>query len=491
MLSINEIKYFIEDDKRSKYKAQAIEGHNYYNARHDISEYRIFYYDAKGNLRYDTSKSNVQISHAFFTELVDQQVQYLLSSDSPFVLSKDEDLQKELDLRFNNNQRFISELSDVMTGAIVQGSGYLYAYKDLHKKLKFKNASSLGITEVSAENAQDKKAHIIYYYNDRVMKNKRFVDIKRIQVWDDEQTYFYTDYNGKLEEDKDAEWNPRPHVIYRKSDGDDLYKNSLGYIPFFRLNNNNQRLSGLAPIKGLIDDYDLMACGLSNNIQDLVDGYIVVKGFKGDNLDELTTNLKRKKHIGVAADGDLDIKTVNIPYEARRVKLDLDEKNIYRFGMGFNSAQLGDGNITNVVVKSRYALLDLKCNKFESQLRAFLEQILEVVIDEINAEKETGFTIDDVYFKFEREVMTNAKDNAEIDDIKARTKQTEISILLGLLDTLDDETVVSKICQVLDVDYDEVKSKLPKDDIEDATNLINLGDMINERPTKGSAASGA
>ena len=87
--------------------------------------------------------------------------------------------------------------------------------------------------------------------------------------------------------------------------------------------------------------------------------------------------------------------------------------------------------------------------------------------------------------------MTNAKDNAEIDDIKARTKQTEISILLGLLDTLDDETVVSKICQVLDVDYDEVKSKLPKDDIEDATNLINLGDMINEQPTKGSAASRA
>lgn len=85
-------------------------------------------------------------------------------------------------------------------------------------------------------------------------------------------------------------------------------------------------------------------------------------------------NVKVKKHIGVDADGGVDIKTVDIPYEARKVKLELDEKNIYRFGMGFNSAQLGNGNITNIVIKSRYALLDLESNKLEIRLKQFLRR---------------------------------------------------------------------------------------------------------------------
>ena len=35
-----------------------------------------------------------------------------------------------------------------------------------------------------------------------------------------------------------------------------------------------------------------------------------------------------KKIVGVGEQGDLDIKTISIPYEARKTKLELDEKNI-------------------------------------------------------------------------------------------------------------------------------------------------------------------
>ena len=134
------------------------------------------------------------------------------------------------------------------------------------------------------------------------------------------------------------------------------------------------------PIKDLIDDYDLMSCGLSNNIQDTNEALYVVKGFQGDNLDELMLNIKSKKHIGVDEEGDVEIRTVDIPYQARQTKLDLDEKNIYRFGMGFNSAQLGDGNVTNIVIKSRYALLDLKCNKLEIRLKQFKDRFCAIVL---------------------------------------------------------------------------------------------------------------
>jgi hypothetical protein len=176
-------------------------------------------------------------------------------------------------------------------------------------------------------------------------------------------------------------------------------------------------------------------------------------------------NIKTKKHIGVDAEdgGDVDFKTVDIPYQARQAKLDLDEKNIYRFGFGFNSAQLGDGNVTNVVIKSRYALLDLKCNKLEIRLKQFLRKLLKPVLAEINEANETDYKQKDVYFDFEREIMTNALDNAQIDLTAAQRKQTEINTLLTLKETLDDETIVKSICEVLDVNYEEIKNKLPKD----------------------------
>lgn len=206
-----------------------------------------------------------------------------------------------------------------------------------------------------------------------------------------------------------------------------------------------------------------MSCGLSNNLQDASEYLVVVKGFQGDNLEELIKNIKTKKHIGVDGEngGGVDFKTVDIPYEARKVKLELDEKNIYRFGMGFNSAQTGDGNLTNIVIKSRYALLDLKCNKLEIRLKQFLRRLLKVVLKEINDSNGTDYRQADVYFDFEREVMTNAQDNAQIELTDAQTQQAKINTLLSLQAALGDDLVIQNICEVLDLDYEEIKSKLP------------------------------
>ncbi len=77
-------------------------------------------------------------------------------------------------------------------------------------------------------------------------------------------------------------------------------------------------------------------------------------------------------------DGDIDVKTVDIPYQARQAKLELDEKNIYRFGMGLNTSGLKDTNATtNIAIKAAYSLLDLKCSKLEIRLKQFLRKLLK------------------------------------------------------------------------------------------------------------------
>lgn len=482
LLSKEEIAFFIMEDASSERKSQAKVGQRYYDGEHDILNYRLFYYDADGELQEDKTRSNIKISHPFFTELVDQQAQYMLNGEE-FVKSDIPELQDELDKVFNDD--FISELTETITSTVTKGFGYMYCYKDSKNNFKFENADAMGVVEVRAKDTDDNCEYVIYWYIDKNTKaNKK---VKRIQVWDKERIYFYMQADdGAIIEDDTEDINPRPHIIYRNTNDDEsLYYDTLGFIPFFRLDNNRKQQSGLKPIKSLIDDYDLMACGLSNNIQDSAEAYFVVSGFQGDNLDELIQNVKVKKHIGVDAGGNLDVKTVEIPYQARATKLALDETNIYRFGMGFNSAQIGDGNITNVVIKSRYALLDLKCDKLEKNLKKFLREMIKIVLDDVNKRNGTDYQQKDVYFDFEREVITNALDNANIKKIEADTKAVEINLLMGLAQVLDSETVVQLICEQLDIDYNEIKDKLPKQEPNDPYEV--MGVLNGEQKTETSS----
>ena len=473
MLSEKEILKFIGEDKTSTKKRLASVGQKYYEAGHDILQYRMFYFNADGKLVEDQTRSNIKIPHPFFTELVDQAVQYMLSNKDGIIKSDIPELQERLDEYFDDD--FICELNDVLTGTQSKGFEYMYAYMNKDGKLSFECADSLGVVEVRAKETDDGCEYVIYWYVDRIAKTNEL--IKRVQVWDENQTYFYVqDGEGKLELDKSEPINPRPHIIYKKDGDDSIYYDNFGFIPFFRLDNNRKQCSGLKPIKALIDDYDLMSCGLSNNLADFDHPLYVIKGFQGDNLDELQINLKTKKMIGVDDSGGVDVHTVDIPYQARQAKMQEDEKNIYRFGMGLNSAQLGDGNITNVVIKSRYALLDLKCNKLEIRLKQFLKKVVKVVIGEINRLDGTDYQLSDVWYDFTREVMTNASDNATIEKTDAEKQQIQINTILSLQGVIDDETIIQTICEILDIDYEDIKDKLPEDseaDVAEAQSTLD------------------
>lgn len=467
MLTVQEIKTFIDNDAASRRKQLAKVGVRYYEADHDIKNFRICYVDANGKLQEDRFKSNIKISHPFFTEIVDQQVQYMLSGKGGFMRSDLPDLQDYLDTYFNENEDFRAELEELLTDTVVKGFGNMYAYKNAEGLTAFQCADSMGVVEVKAKETDDGCDYVIYWYVDRIGKDHK--EIKRIEVWDDKFVHYFVQAgDGAIDKDESKPINPRPHAVFKKKGDVATYYEGFGFIPFFRLDNNRKQFSGLKPIKPLIDDYDLMSCGLSNNIQDSNEVLYVVKGFQGNNLDELQLNLRSKKMIGIPeAQGGVEIQTIDIPYQARQAKLELDEKNIYRFGMGFNAAQVGDGNVTNVVIKSRYALLDLKANKLEIRLQQFLRKLLKVILAEINDMHGTDYQQKDVYIVFDREIMTNASDNAQIELTDAQKQQTQITTLLNLATYLGDELLMQNICDVLDLDYNDIVDKLPKREADD------------------------
>lgn len=464
MLTEAEIKQFIDEDNASRKKKRARTGARYYDGNHDIKDYRLFYYDADGVLKEDHERSNIKICHTFFTELVDQAVQYMLSNDVGIIKSDVPELQTVLDEYFNENENFMSDLAEVLTDMQSKGFAFMYAYVDENGHLQFSWADAIGVVEVEGRFAQDKKDQVIYWYVDRVDKDGKM--IKRIINYDDTQiAYFVQADDGKILRDPQKEINPKPHIFYKVEGDSHQYYDEFGFVPFFRLDNNRKQISALMTIKDLIDDYDLMASSLSNNLVDFDTPIHVVKGFEGDSLDELQKNLRTKKIIGLEstdAGAGVEIKTVDVPFEARCKKLEVDEKNIYRFGMGLNTAGLKDTNATtNVAIKSAYSLLDLKCYKMEMQLKKFLRKLIDVVLKKVNDEKQTDYRQKDVYFDFKHEVMSNAQENAQIELIEAQRTQAQINTLLGLQSVLDNETMMMLICEQLDIDYDDIKGKLP------------------------------
>lgn len=485
MLTTEEIKKFLDEDEGSQLKQAAKVGQRYYDGQHDILDYRMFYYNADGKLVEDEYRSNIKIPHPFFTELVDQGTQFVLSGQDGIFRSDDTKLQEQLDVYFNKNMKFRAELAETITGQQAKGFDYMYAYKGNDDRLVFENADCLGVVEVEGRFADDGKDQRIYRYLDRVDKEGKTQ--WKILVIDDENTYYYKQTDkGEIEEDDSVKVNPRPHALYQKDGKLYAKKDANKFLPFFRLDNNKKRSSWLKPVKALIDDYDLMASSLSNNLVDFDTPLLVVKGFQGDNLDELQVNTKTKKLMGVDEDGGVDIKTVDVPYQARVAKLELDEKSIYRFGMGLNMSGLKDTTATtNIAIKAAYSLLEMRCKKIIDQLKLFLQQLLEPVLAEINEKNGTDFRLEQVWFDFTPEIMSNAQENAQIELTEAQKRQAEINTLLGLADRLGNDLLMQLVCEQLDLDFEEIKSKLPDPD-EAANSLTGAAAALEgAEPTGG------
>lgn len=497
MLSVSEIKRFIDDDITSTKKRLAAEGQRYYEGDHDIKKCRLFYYNDEGKLVEDTYRSNVKICHPFFAELSDQLVAYMLSFNENPVRAKKtaEGLQDYLDDYFDDD--FWAEIGDLIGGAYNKGFEYLYGYKNAENRLTFQCADSMGVVEVREQDTDDGCKYVIYWYIDRIEKGKK--EIRRIQVWSEKDTTYYVQAGktGQIKLDDSVEVNPRPHVIYTDPATGKKMCYGLGYIPFWRLDNCKKQFSGLKPVKALIDDYDMMQCGLSNNLADFDTPLHVVKGFPGDNLDELQVNLKTKKLIGIPdAEGDVEIRTVDIPYQARKAKADEDEKNIYRFGFGFNSSQTGDGNITNVVIQSRYTLLDMKANKMKKRVCRLLKAVAKVVLAEINAEHDTDYQLSDIYFDFQWELPSNESENIANAKTAAETKQIEVNIILNIAASIPDEQILRALCAVMEWDYDEIQAAIDKQQKEESLNaartaLDSVVPVDEDPPAEPSIAPGA
>lgn len=458
------LKKTINGDKVSPLKKKMRTAKDYFEFKHDILNFKLFYFDKLGKLVEEKNRSNIKIPHPFLYEQVNQKVQYMLSNPIDVIVEDDEEFQAELDEYFDESFQLV--LQELLEDAALNGYDFVYYYLDSDDVIRFDVANAISTIEVV--NSNNERERIIRYYSrENVDETGQVITNHFAELWTKEETHYYSakgDSEYKLETNR---LNPRPHILKQNTETGELKGKGFDQLPFIKLSNNKGETTDLEPIKALIDDYDLMACSLSNNLVDFDSPIYAVKGFPGDNLDELVTNLNAKKTIGLDADENsgLEVKTVDIPVEARKAKLAIDKEAIYKFGMAFDSSQSGDGNITNIVIKSRYTLLDLKCNQVEIRLRRVIRQMIELVVQNINDRTGSDYDASKVKIDIIRDTMANETDTANKEYLESQTLQMLISSIVLATPYLDSETIIRLICTRFELDYEDVQKAIEEEDI--------------------------
>jgi hypothetical protein len=122
----------------------------------------------------------------------------------------------------------------------------------------------------------------------------------------------------------------------------------------------------------------------------------------------------------------------------------------------------------SVAIKSAYANLDLKCEGFNKGFKKFLRKILDLVLKEINETNGTAYEQKDVWFNLERETITNEQENAQIKLTEAQEQQTRVTTILNTATQFGNKLTMQMLCDVMDLDYEEIKGKLPEPEDDSA-----------------------
>lgn len=216
-------------------------------------------------------------------------------------------------------------------------------------------------------------------------------------------------------------------------------ESSYGRLPLIPLFANTEAASELTPaIKAKIDAYDAILSDFADNLERANDVYWVLNNFGGtmDEVAELLEQINRVKAVANLSDGSgssatAEPRTIEVPYAARREALSLLERALYQDYMALNMDALTGGSLTNVAIRAAAADLNLKADRYEWQLRRFVQELLSLI----------GRPTEDI--RFNRQAIAN--DSEVVEDIYKMRADIDQRTALRLNPYIQEEEIDSLV----------------------------------------------
>ena len=488
------LKDLIEADKQSKLKLSMVKGEKYYMGEHDYLQHKNLYYDSNGNSVEIKTRANNLIPVQFFTLSADQKKEYLLgkpptiSIEEPWVEdetapTKEEkiaiaqaekfqtDLTKQLGKKFNNI------LGDSVLGATKKALEWIHFYIDPDGSFQYVITPAQQIIPIYDVQYENKLIEIIRYYEYTLINTQSKSRVQRYKVerWTStEVTYYEQGENGGFSLDLYYETNPYPHWMDVNKALAKTVKNNWGRPPFVPVFNNSQGTNDLQPIKELMDAYDKVISGWANDLEDIKQLILILKGYnqlseatkKGlSELEYFLQTLHTYGAIPIDNDGSVTNLSNDIPVDARERFLKICRDAIFEIGRMVDSTKMMQGDVTNVAIKSHYAGLDMKCNAMIAELQESLVDIMWFIVTWMNKKNNTKYDYNQIDFTFNKSQIFN---EAEF-----------TTSLVTVADRISEKTFLENLPFVDDVDEEIARLEADRER-KNSTNMANLDNVPDE-----------
>ena len=393
---------FINWHKSTGLYSDALVANEYDRKRNvEIMRYQKFLYDAAGGKYPDLISPNNKLCSGFFPQFITQENQYLLGNGVQFAK---QETKKRLGTRFDTDLQRLGRCALLHGKSFGYWADRLYIFPvtefvPLYDEITGVLRAGIRFWQLDRE----KPLNITVYEEDGYTE---YVSVKGAQP---EQTAEKRAYIVRME---------KSQAFGAQVVGTENYSS----LPIKQLNGNPQQQSELVGIRGQIDAYDRIKSGFANDMDMANFIYWILKNTGGMTDKELATFVQRVRSIGVVVAEDEsavpEMKTQDIPYQARQVYLEKLEKDLYRdFGALDVSVLLG-GNKTATEIKAAYLPVDLKADMYEYELIEFVQSVLDLL------------GVEDMP-KFKRNRVVNESEMVQTVLMKA--------------DRLDEETVLSEL----------------------------------------------
>ena len=178
----------------------------------------------------------------------------------------------------------------------------------------------------------------------------------------------------------------RPYMLIHRKDAlsETMQFANWPRLPVIPLYANDEHRSELTPaIKAKIDAYDRILSDFADNLDRANDVYWVLNNFGGtaDDVAEMLAEISRIKAVANLSDGTgggatAEPRTIEVPYQARQAALNILERALYADYMALDMAAITGGSLTNVAIRAACANLNLKSDRYEWEVFAFVRQVL-------------------------------------------------------------------------------------------------------------------
>lgn len=422
------IKELISEFNMSDIKKKMLDGERYFRDQNDIlkkdlKSYTVF--DQKtGNKKkiVNENKSDEHLPHGFYWKQVNQKKSYIcgkpitITYNIPVDGDKDEKT-KSAEKKITNmvwntlGPKFEKLLKNRVKEASNKGRAWLHPnYRD--GKLVFEKYPSEECIPIYDNESQTYLTGFIHFYKIQDLTVDPVEVRTYVEYWDEKEVRYFieTKINDTTVYLEDVT-RERPMCHWYREVYDNalnnlkrIEKHSWGRVPFIEIENNEEKMTDLEPIKPLIDAYDLINSNYVNTVEDLKEIIWLINGYGAEDLLALIENLKIN---GVARTNDtagrIDAKLLDIPYEARQALLKGLKELIYEFGRAVDTSNkdlIGQAP-SGVSLEFLYTDLDMKADDMIGGLTSALYEVLWYVLEDLKMQGKIPKEINEFDFKIE------------------------------------------------------------------------------------------